>query len=155
MHNWAGNHIYSAVRVHHPDSLDALRGIVRRSSKLRALGTRHSFNAIADCMEDLVCLEHFNKLLTLDEKHVTVEPGIRYGDLGEPPFAVTAGPSPTSPAPLTHLRRRVHHDRHARLGPFAGQLFATPVTAMECLLASGELRQFCANAIRKFLMPCR
>ena len=81
--NWAGNHRYQATRLHSPESVAQIQEIVTRSRKLRALGTRHSFNAIADTPEDLVSVERLDKILSLDRarRTVTVEAGIRYGTL--------------------------------------------------------------------------
>ena len=59
--NWAGNITYAAKTVHTPQTLDELRAVVTGSRKLRALGSRHSFNTIADTDEDLVSMRAFNK----------------------------------------------------------------------------------------------
>jgi xylitol oxidase len=83
--NWAGNHIYHAARLHRPQSLEELREIILRSSKVRALGTRHCFNDIADCTQDLISMQHFDRVLDLNraDQTVTVQPNIKYGQLGE------------------------------------------------------------------------
>ena len=54
--NWAGNITYSTDAVHTPRTVDELQEIVRRATKLRALGSRHSFNRIADTDGDLVSM---------------------------------------------------------------------------------------------------
>jgi xylitol oxidase len=46
--NWAGNLTYSTDRLFTPGTVDEVRKVVKSCAKLRALGTRHSFNAIAD-----------------------------------------------------------------------------------------------------------
>lgn len=81
--NWAGNYRYSALELHVPETLEQIQEIVARSNRIKTLGTRHSFNGIADCNEKLISLQKFNRILALDTKHnkVTVEGGIRYGDL--------------------------------------------------------------------------
>ena len=81
--NWAGNYTYRAARLHKPNTIEQLQEIVSRSSKVKALGSRHSFNDIADSSEDLISLEHFDQVLDLNrERHtVTIEGGIRYGQL--------------------------------------------------------------------------
>lgn len=83
--NWAGNYTYSAARIHHPQTLDEIRDLVRRATNVRALGTRHSFNAIADTTGDLVSLTNLNRVITLDRvaSTVTVEAGATYAQLGE------------------------------------------------------------------------
>src|SRR5215207_8911209 len=82
--NWAGNYTYSAARFHAPETVEQLQELVIRSNKLRALGSRHSFNGIADTTEDQVSLEHFDQVLGLDRERgtVTVGAGMKYGQLG-------------------------------------------------------------------------
>ncbi|MEZ4728679.1 MAG: FAD-binding protein [Caldilineaceae bacterium] len=81
--NWAGNYTYSATRYHFPTTVAEVQEIVRRSNKVRVLGSRHSFNGIADSTEDLISLERFDPALRLDrERHtVTVSAGMTYGEL--------------------------------------------------------------------------
>ena len=83
--NWAGNYSYSAARFHAPETIEQLQELVSRSSKLRAVGSRHSFNGIADTTEDQISLEHFDQVLGLDRERntVTVAAGITYGKLGQ------------------------------------------------------------------------
>ena len=81
--NWAGNFDFRASRWVEPQSLDALQECVARVDKIRAVGTRHSFSRVADSVDALVSLENFDRLIDLnpDEMTVTVEAGIRYGEL--------------------------------------------------------------------------
>ncbi|HEY7090546.1 MAG TPA: FAD-binding protein [Tepidisphaeraceae bacterium] len=83
LRNWAGNFRYSAANVHRPRTLAELRELVARSSKIKALGTRHSFSTIADTTGDLVSMEHFNQIEEPDreKRTVTVGVGVRYGEL--------------------------------------------------------------------------
>jgi len=142
LRNWAGNHTYQAAQIHRPQSLDALRDIVRSSKKLRPLGTRHSFNDVADCTDDLVSLEHFTELLAFEPQHrrVTVEPGVRYGDLGT--ALCNAGWALANLASLPHISvgGAIMTGTHGS-GLTLGNL-ATSVTAMELLLADGGLHPF-------------
>ena len=81
--NWAGNYTYAASTLHRPETVDEVQALVRRSQRLKVLGTRHSFNGIADTTGDLVSLERLPRLMELDRERgtVTVDGGIRYGDL--------------------------------------------------------------------------
>src|SRR5690349_24649446 len=83
--NWAGNLTYATDRIHHARSVDEVRQIVRQCRRLRPLGSRHSFNRIADSDENLVSVERMNGVLSLDReaRTVTVEAGMTYGALGE------------------------------------------------------------------------
>ena len=74
---------YSAARLHAPETVAQVQELVRRQHKLRVLGSRHSFNSIADTPEDLISLEHLNRMIAIDRERgtVTVEGGITYGQL--------------------------------------------------------------------------
>jgi xylitol oxidase len=52
--NWAGNLEYSTSNVFYPQSVEEVQGLVKKSSKLRALGTRHCINTIADSKYNLI-----------------------------------------------------------------------------------------------------
>lgn len=80
--NWSGNHTYRAATLHRPTSLDELRAIVARAPKIRALGTRHCFNDIADSGE-LVSVEGLEQGIEIDRgaRTVRLNAGMRYGDL--------------------------------------------------------------------------
>ncbi|OPH50561.1 FAD-binding protein [Paenibacillus ferrarius] len=81
--NWAGNYRYSAAELHVPTSVEQVQELVASSKQIKVLGTRHSFNSIADCTESLLSLQNLNQVIGLDRVNhqVTVEGGIRYGDL--------------------------------------------------------------------------
>jgi len=80
--NWAGNLTYHTTNLFEPTTVAELQQIVRDHPKLRPLGTRHSFNTIADSTQAQISLANF-KDITLDpqRKTVTVGAGVRYGDL--------------------------------------------------------------------------
>jgi xylitol oxidase len=81
--NWAGNHVYSTSRIHFPETVEQVRDVVMHSDALRVLGSRHSFNSIADCTGDLVSLENLERVIDVDHEHntVTVNANIKYGQL--------------------------------------------------------------------------
>jgi xylitol oxidase len=80
--NWSGNYHYSTNRVLQPASVAETQDAVRSVAGVRALGTRHSFNGIADSQIAQISTLKL-KDVTLDAKAstVTVGAGIRYGDL--------------------------------------------------------------------------
>lgn len=83
--NWAGNLEYSTDKVVYPETVEQVQAAVKQADKLRALGTQHCFNKIADSPHQLLSAKKLNKILSLDpeKKTVTVEAGVRYGTLGE------------------------------------------------------------------------
>lgn len=83
--NWAGNLEYSTANVIYPETVEQVQEAVKKADKLRALGTQHCFNRIADSPHQLVSAKKLDRILSLDadKKTVTVEAGVRYGTLGE------------------------------------------------------------------------
>ena len=85
MKNWAGNLSFGASSWHTPSSIEALQELVHATPKIRAVGTRHSFNEVANSQHALVSMERLNQVVSLDRENltVTVEAGIRYGELSQ------------------------------------------------------------------------
>ncbi|MED5016607.1 FAD-binding protein [Paenibacillus chibensis] len=81
--NWAGNYTYQASKLYIPDTLEQIQETVASSPRIKVLGTRHSFNGIADSPGTHISLEKLDRVIELDRENrtVTVEGGIRYGDL--------------------------------------------------------------------------
>ena len=83
-HNWAGNHTYRAARIHRPTQVDQVRRIVANAPRVRVLGSRHSFNDIADA-DELLNLEGLPADVAVDNgrRTVTFSGALRYGDLAD------------------------------------------------------------------------
>jgi alditol oxidase len=81
--NWAGNHQYSTERLFFPLTVKEVQDLVQRHRKIKVLGTRHSFNGIADSTENLISLGAFEPLIEIESttQTVTVGAGVRYGQL--------------------------------------------------------------------------
>ncbi|WP_327233964.1 FAD-binding protein [Streptomyces sp. NBC_01317] len=81
--NWAGNVTYDPGRVHRPRTLDELRRLVAERTRIRALGSGHSFSAVAEAPGDRVLLDGLPPTVRLDRQDgtVTVAAGTRYADL--------------------------------------------------------------------------
>jgi xylitol oxidase len=79
--NWARNVTFSAARLHRPASVDELQQVVAASSRLRALGTGHSFSTVADTTGDLVSVMDLPKSVVVDPERgtATVSAGMSYG----------------------------------------------------------------------------
>ena len=65
--NWAGNLTYRAARLHRPADVAELQEIVARSERVKALGSRHCFNDIADTPADLVALDRMPADVRVDD----------------------------------------------------------------------------------------
>ena len=82
--NWAGNYNYRAERLHRPSTVEQLQEIVADAPGVRVLGSRHSFNDIADSTE-LVTLEAMPMDVVVDRAANTVSfnAAKKYGELVE------------------------------------------------------------------------
>jgi alditol oxidase len=137
--NWARNYTYRAARFHQPETIEQIQQLVVHSNKLKALGTRHSFNDIADSPGDLISLEHFNQIVALDRERqtVTVEAGARYGQLAR--WLHNEGYALHNLASLPHISvagacATATHGSGDRQGNLA-----TAVSAIEIVTANGDL----------------
>jgi alditol oxidase len=140
--NWAGNHTYFAGALLEPESFDALQDYVRKSPRLRVLGSRHSFNDIADTRGAQITLRRMPRIFELDREAqtLTVDGGVRYGELCGPLDA--AGFALNNLASLPHISvagacATATHGSGDRIGNLA-----TAVSALEVVTADGELRRF-------------
>jgi xylitol oxidase len=81
--NWAGNVAFGARRRVAPTSIEELQEIVAGCGKARPVGTRHSFNGIADTTGTLISTLRLPSLVRIDTaaREVTVSAGTRYGTL--------------------------------------------------------------------------
>ena len=141
MRNWAGNQAFRARRILAPRSVEELQDVVRASKRIRALGTRHAFSAVADAADDgdLVSLAGLPRRLEVDahNRTVTVDGGATYGDVCGP--IDDAGFALHNLASLPHISvagavATGTHGSGNRLGNLA-----TAVVGIELVRADGEL----------------
>jgi xylitol oxidase len=136
--NWAGNITYSTDQVHAPASVEEVSDVVRKCGKLRALGSRHSFNTIADSDANQISLQHIDSIDIDDKAHtVTVGAGIKYGQLA--PLITERGYALHNLASLPHISvaGAIATATHGS-GLHNGNL-ATAVAGLEVVTADGKL----------------
>jgi alditol oxidase len=140
--NWAGNHAFTAARLHEPQSLEQLHEIARQARFVRVVGSRHSFNDIADTTGDLVSLDRMPRRFELDQVRatVTVDGGVTYGAICAPLDA--AGYALNNLASLPHISvagscATATHGSGDQIGNLS-----TAVSAMEIVTAEGEISVF-------------
>src|SRR5215204_5194936 len=82
--NWAGNYAYRAKKLHRPATLEQVQEIVANAPAVRVLGSRHSFNDIADSSQ-ILTLEAMPSGVVVDHsaKTVSFNAATKYGDLVE------------------------------------------------------------------------
>ena len=84
MKNWAGNLEYSSADVQRPTTVEQLCGLVAKATQIKALGSRHSFNTVADTDGTHILLDALPQEVVVDpaKSTVKVSGGISYGALG-------------------------------------------------------------------------
>src|SRR3979411_1551818 len=80
--NWAGSYEYQSTRLHRPSTVEQLQEIVAGAPSVHVLGSRHSFNGIADSAE-LITLRELPSDVTVDhaQGRVGCGAGLTYGEL--------------------------------------------------------------------------
>ena len=81
--NWAGNVQFTADHVERPESVEQVQELIAASPRVRALGSGHSFNRIADTDGVLLSVAALPLDITVDAAARTVEvsASARYGEL--------------------------------------------------------------------------
>ncbi len=137
--NWAGNVVYGAASFHEPVSVLEVQSLVAASAKVRAVGSRHSFNTIADTTGDQISLAALPRVVEIDaDAHtVTIDGGIKYGELAT--ILDERGWALANLASLPHISvaGACATGTHGS-GAGNGNL-ATAVQAMEIVTATGDL----------------
>ena len=142
---WAGNLAYRAARVHRPAGVDELRRVVAGAARVKALGSRHCFNDIADTPADHVVLDALDLPVAFDGPDgegegagtVWVPGGMRYGDLV--PLLAQRGAALHNLASLPHITvagatATGTHGSGGRSGSLS-----TSVTGLELVRSDGEV----------------
>jgi alditol oxidase len=137
--NWAGNFEFSTDRLYPANSVEQVRDFVKSQAKLKALGTRHCFNKIADSKDNLLSLHSMDQVVALDPqlRTVTVDGGMTYGQLC--PYLHHKGFALHNLASLPHISiagacSTATHGSGEKNGNLS-----TAVSALELVTANGDL----------------
>lgn len=136
--NWARYYEYRAAVLHEPTTIEELQDVVAGSPQLRALGSRHSFNDIADSAE-LVTLARLDPAIDVDREASTVSlaGGVLYGDLATVLEAEGVALHNMASLPHISVAGAVATGTHGS-GDDNGNL-ATAVAALDIVTGSGEI----------------
>ncbi len=137
--NWAGNLTYSTGNVFYPTTVEEVQQLVKKHSKLKALGTRHCFNNIADSRDNLLSTSKMNKVVSIDAKEstVTVEAGIKYGELA--PYLDAKGYALHNLASLPHISVGGSITTATHGSGIKNGNLASAVTGLEVVIADGSI----------------
>ena len=134
--NWAGNHRYRAERIHRPSSVEQVREIVAAAPRVRVLGSRHSFSAIADSAE-LVSLASLPADVAVDRDTVSLGAGVTYGELARELHEHGAALHNLASLPHISVAGAVATGTHGS-GDANGNL-ATAVAGLEIVTSAGDV----------------
>ncbi|MFB7506673.1 FAD-binding protein [Streptomyces broussonetiae] len=138
--NWARTITYRAREFHRPDTIDALAALVAGSARVRALGSGHSFNRIADPGTDgmLLSTAGLPPVIEVDTtaRTVRVSGGVRYAELARTVHARGLALPNMASLPHISVAGSVATGTHGS-GVGNGPL-ASSVREVELLLADGS-----------------
>ena len=136
--NWAGTYTYRARQLHRPETLEQVQQIVARAASVHALGSRHSFNEIADAAE-LISLEALPADVRVERAAGTVScnAGMTYGHLAARLKDEGVALHNLASLPHVSVAGAVATATHGS-GISCGNL-ATAVAGLELVTSSGEI----------------
>src|ERR687893_2118625 len=136
--NWAGNYTYRAQKLHRPSTIEQVQEIVANAPGVRVLGSRHSFNDIADSSE-LITLEAMPMDVVVDRAAGTVSfnAARKYGELVEALRAEGMALHNLASLPHISVAGAVATATHGS-GAENGNL-ATAVAGLELVTSGGEI----------------
>lgn len=139
--NWSGNYRYHAAELLAPRTIPELQQAVAAATHCKALGTRHSFQGIADTPGAQISLEHLREIhLDPATQRVTIEAGVTYGELA--PWLHQRGFALHNLASLPHISVAGACATSTHGSGIRNGSLATAVAAVEIVTADGQLRRF-------------
>jgi xylitol oxidase len=137
--NWARNIEFSAAELRVPASVTELQELIRDTDRVRALGSGHSFNRIADTSGVLVSTTGLPPVIDISPERslVRVSGGVRYGELAQK--LEGAGFALRNTASLPHISVAGSVATATHGSGNANQNLAAAVRSLELVTASGEV----------------
>jgi xylitol oxidase len=137
--NWAGNLEYGTERLYSAVNTEDVRRFVRAQPQFKVLGTKHSFNDIANTATEFLSLREQNNVVGLDAKNktVTIETGMSYGHLA--PYLDQHGFALHNLASLPHISVAGACSTGTHGSGVRNGNLATQVSALELVTASGDV----------------
>src|SRR5258707_11301976 len=136
--NWAGTYTYQAQKLHRPRTVEQVQQIVAKAASVHVLGSRHSFNDIADSSE-LISLEDLpaDVLVEHEAQTVSFSGGMTYGNLIKTLNDEEVALHTLASLPHISVAGAVATAAHGS-GVTCGNL-ATAVAGLEMVTSSGEI----------------
>lgn len=144
MQNWAGNLEYAAHTLARPSTLDELATVLAAAGPVRPLGSRHSFNDVADTPGTHIQVDRLDDgrpAVELDPGTgvVSVNAGLRYGEVSRALQLQGRGLGSLASLPHISVAGAVATATHG--SGDTNQSLAGPVVGLEIMTTAGELRR--------------
>ncbi len=138
--NWSKNVEFNDRELFQPESLPELQELVRSNAKLRARGTAHCFNEIANTSSYAINLAKMPQVIEVnrDSNSVTVSAGLTYGALA--PVLHEQGWALNNLASLPHISIAGSISTGTHGSGIKNQNLANQVLTIDLVTAEGELR---------------
>lgn len=140
MQNWSKNVDFNDRDYLQPESLSELQELVRVHQKLRARGTAHCFNEIANTSSYAINLSKMPKTIEVDSTSysVKVAAGLKYGELA--PILHQQGWALNNLASLPHISIAGSISTGTHGSGINNKNLANQVLSLDLVTAEGELR---------------
>ncbi|HEY4898698.1 MAG TPA: FAD-binding protein [Candidatus Nanopelagicaceae bacterium] len=138
MKNWSGNVTFNPALVVYPSEINEIKLAVTAAETVRALGSGHSFNKIADSAGVLIAFNQFPKDIDIDSvgHRVRVAAGVRYGELAV--ALNNAGLALRNTGSLPHITVVGATSTGTHGSGLTNQNLAAAISAIELITASGD-----------------
>ena len=140
MQNWSKNVDFNDKSYLQPTSLAELQELIRTNPKVRARGTAHCFNEIANTSSVALNLARMPKTIDVDpvKKSVCVAAGLTYGELA--PLLHAQGWALSNMASLPHISIAGSISTGTHGSGIKNQNLANQVLSIDMVTAEGEVR---------------
>ena len=140
MQNWSKNIDFNDRQYFQPETLTELQELVRTHPKIRARGSAHSFNEIANTSSFSINLLKMPKVIEINSasKSVKVSAGLTYGELA--PELHKQGWALNNLASLPHISIAGSVSTGTHGSGMKNQNLANQVLSLDIVTAEGELR---------------
>ena len=147
--NWAGNQQTGSVLVSKPQTESELQQLVQNAQtsgrRVKAVGSGHSFTAIAVAEEVLVDLSKYDEILAIDEinQTVTVQSGIQLSKLNQALYENSLAMQNLGDIAYQTIAGAISTSTHGTGAKFTG--IANQVVALRVVLADSSIVECSAN----------
>ena len=147
--NWAGNQQTGSVLVSKPQTESELQQVVQNAQtsgrRVKAVGSGHSFTAIAVAEEVLVDLSKYDEILAIDQinQTVTVQSGIQLSKLNQALYENSLAMQNLGDIAYQTIAGAISTSTHGTGAKFTG--IANQVVALRVVLADSSIVECSAN----------